>query len=62
MASTYQMAEDAISDALNKGFNSTPTEAAKAYNKEIQTTFCIFVGNSKNGNGSFGNSLEIGML
>ncbi len=35
MASTYQMTEDAISDAitaLNEGFYSTPTEAAKVYN------------------------------
>ena len=35
MASTYQMTEDAISDAiteLQEGFYSTPTEAAKAYN------------------------------
>ena len=40
MASTYQMTEDAISDvitALNEGFYSTPTEAAKAYNVAPRT-------------------------
>ena len=40
MASTYQMTEDAISDAitaLNKGFYSTPTEATKAYNVAPRT-------------------------
>ena len=40
MASTYQMTENAISDAiiaLSEGFYSTPTEAAKAYNVAPRT-------------------------
>ncbi len=40
MASTYQMTEDAICDAiiaLNENFYSTPTEAAKAYNVAPRT-------------------------
>ena len=40
MASTYQMTEDAISDAiteLNEGFYSTLTEAAKADNVALRT-------------------------
>ena len=40
MASTYQMTENAISDAitaLNEGFYSTPTKAAKAYNVAPRT-------------------------
>ena len=40
MASMYQMAEDAISNAiiaLNKSFYSTPIEAAKAYNVTPRT-------------------------